>query len=351
MNILENEDVLRRLFDHYIKTRIARTNLSHKNTFYGLVNGVDVENYMFNNNDLVVSDDVQSQLDASVTKFFLQWFGFPRFCCDNEVVVKYIDKFGDFDVNMAPLLFDRVVEYISQNASPNDAENYIEYMKNCMKSEDKDWIYYNSEKITKGSKQKDTAHRLYVNLDADDSRILAKHFIEGCSEMGITYNFKLAKTKRDDIVVIYARDQEDIITYLKIINEFKVSNPNIEFNDPPLLTMELVDGIGYGQEPVDSTQSYTGIRTDLIFEAFTGAINHTLFTAAFGRNNDRYKDMTIESIANNMFDMPAFKPKLQECFVVSEYDIDVDNFACNGSGNSLNFDEIKSSMLSGTGKQ
>ena len=102
-------------------------------------------------------------------------------------------------------------------------------------------------------KFKKCEHRLYVNPDSEDLFQFMNYFVDKCEEKDLAYYFKFCKDfSRDDNFVIYSSTDE-LTKYIGVLNDIKLEHPDLvsRFKEPPLLTGEINDWIGYGSEPVE----------------------------------------------------------------------------------------------------
>lgn len=128
-------------------------------------------------------------------------------------------------------------------------------------------IYVSSEELTGyRNRESNNDHRLYLNLQLQDIFKIGRYILEKCEERGLSYEYKIIPNdKREDNFVMYS-STENLPKYLKILQEIKEKYPEMisRQKEPPLLTGEINNWIGYGTNPEDDMSSYNSKRTNYI---------------------------------------------------------------------------------------
>ena len=133
-------------------------------------------------------------------------------------------------------------------------------------SNDNEWQIIDSRNETGTNKRikelSEIKHRLYLNLANCDIHRFANYFIVKCQEQKIPYSFKIAKdTSRDDSIILFS-DDELLDSYLNVLEQIKNEYPDIveRSYDTPVLCGKINNWIGYGEEPINSFDSYINTR-------------------------------------------------------------------------------------------
>lgn len=114
------------------------------------------------------------------------------------------------------------------------------------------WEHVSYTMISSGTKKiPKIDHRLYVNPDSEDLFEFMNYFVDKCEEKELPFYFKFCKEfSRDDAFVIYS-STDDLLDYVKILKSIQKEHPDLvsRFKEPPLLSGEIDNWIGYGSEP------------------------------------------------------------------------------------------------------
>lgn len=141
------------------------------------------------------------------------------------------------------------------------------------------WNFVLSSNIN-GTREQDIKpkYRLYINSEASDTYQILAGFIGKCSQAKIPYYLKFIEEPRDykeraDSIVIWA-DEKTLFKYYNILNQLQREIPNIvsRCSEPPILTMQINNWIGFGEEPKENDESYTTARIKLLMESINNAL-------------------------------------------------------------------------------
>jgi len=156
-------------------------------------------------------------------------------------------------------------------------EKYPLIKKYGMMYPDNNWIFLSSRYINGTRKNDiDAKYRLYINTGANDLYKIVSSFIYKCYDNKLPFDLKFVKFAEDlsiraDSIVIWA-DENTLFEYLKILNEIQEKRADIALRckKPPILTMQINDWIGFGEEPPKG--SYTDYRVELLRNSIEKAL-------------------------------------------------------------------------------
>lgn len=156
-------------------------------------------------------------------------------------------------------------------------EKYPLIKKYGMIYPDNSWIFLSSRYMN-GTRKNDInpKYRLYINTEARDLYKIVSAFIYKCYDNKLPFDLKFIKFAEDlsirsDSIVIWA-DENTLFEYIKILNEMQEKRGDIisRCKKPPILTMQINDWIGFGEEPPKS--SYTYYRVELLRNSIEKAL-------------------------------------------------------------------------------
>lgn len=148
-------------------------------------------------------------------------------------------------------------------------------MKKILKShtyhdEDIMGFHFDSQLHDKTPKRETPEVKFYINA-GEDSYKVAKLFLDKCREQNMeSYYFKVVdpmykEQNRTDKLCIYST-VEHAKSFLEIIKQIQIENPNINFNKPPLTTGVIDNFIGFGTDTLDNDLSYNQTIAEVVEE-------------------------------------------------------------------------------------
>ena len=142
----------------------------------------------------------------------------------------------------------------------------LEKMKNNLEKYFKHWIQIESNVAKKNTRN----IKLYLSIDNSSLYSFANKFLLASLNQDLKdFSFKVNNNQsinRRDNVVIYC-NEENIGTYIKIVQEVIKENPNFIFNSPHLLGIPYDNNIFCGVDYENGNISYTDRLCETIFEA------------------------------------------------------------------------------------
>ena len=131
-------------------------------------------------------------------------------------------------------------------------------------------FHFDSQLHDKTPKRETPEVKFYINA-GEDSYKVAKLFLDKCREQNMeSYYFKVVdpmykEQSRTDKLCIYST-VEHAKSFLEIIRQIKIENPNINFNKPPLTTGVIDNFIGFGTDTLDNDLSYNQTIAEVVEE-------------------------------------------------------------------------------------
>lgn len=172
--------------------------------------------------------------------------------------------------------------------------------------------------------------RLYVNCEKQDLMKIANLFTDKCNSKEIPSYFKYVSNNstRSDQIVIYSNLKE-LKNYIQILQEIGEQNPDIikRCGKPPLLVGRVNEWIGIGDEPKEKKESYTTLRSSIIYDV----LERNIPTESDEISMDMY---TTENL-----DYTKIREELKEAF--KGINIDIDTFAFNNENLQLYMSDDK----------
>lgn len=172
--------------------------------------------------------------------------------------------------------------------------------------------------------------RLYVNCEKQDLMKIANLFTDKCNSKEIPSYFKYVSNNstRSDQIVIYSNLKE-LKNYIQILQEIGEQNPDIikRCGKPPLLVGRVNEWIGIGDEPREKKESYTTLRSSIIYDV----LERNIPTESDEISMDVY---TTENL-----DYTKIREELKEAF--KGIGIDIDTFAFNNENLQLYMSDDK----------
>ena len=120
--------------------------------------------------------------------------------------------------------------------------------------------------------------KFYLNAGIDTYKV-AQLFQQKCEQAKLNYYFKVVNAVKDyefrrtDKMCIYT-EFKDAKKFLEIIREIKVENPDINFQQPPILTGRIDGFVGTGMDNVKGKNSYNGIMSKVCYDAVTSTFQN-----------------------------------------------------------------------------
>lgn len=115
-------------------------------------------------------------------------------------------------------------------------------------------------------------HRLYLNCRNCDIHFLIRRLREKFEEKNLDYRLKFdtSEDARDDKIILYS-DTMHLMDYITVLKEVERDYPDFMKYalNTPLLTGNIDSWIGYGEEPVYSTESYNDLRAHILYQCIT----------------------------------------------------------------------------------
>lgn len=172
--------------------------------------------------------------------------------------------------------------------------------------------------------------RLYVNCEKQDLMKLANLFTDKCNNKEIPSYFKYVSndSERSDQIVIYSNLKE-LKNYIQILQEIGKQNPDIKerCGKPPLLVGKIDEWIGIGDEPREKKESYTTLRSSIIYDVLE-------------RNIPTESDeISMDVYTTKNLDYTKIREELKEAF--KGIGIDIDTFAFNNENLQLYMSDDK----------
>ncbi|MBR3229929.1 MAG: hypothetical protein IKF91_03785 [Bacilli bacterium] len=293
-NPLEDSDVIKRLISAY-----ASSALSLGGFYSKLINTVQKEHV---NGQYYVKD-----ADKFYSMMFNKW--------KNSIVSMTKDDFDElYRRGSFGLDFIKMREYLKSvpdvstmeesneifSGSKVDAElkKALDKYKWSSFGENSGWVHVCSRYLTaKKDEYPNVEHRLYLNTESLDTYKMITLFVQKCDEYHLPYYFKFDEyADRDDTIVVYS-STENLSKYIDILEEIKRENPLLvsRIKKPPVLTGQLDGFIGYGSEPLKTSdgklQSFNGVRSKIIEDVLS-----KLFRKYVGDNYDSIRNGLIAKI-------------------------------------------------------
>lgn len=299
-NPLEDDDVIKRLISAY-----ASSALSLGGFYSKLINTVQKEHV---NGQYYVKD-----ADKFYSMMFNKW--------KNSIVSMTKDDFDElYRRGSFGLDFIKMREYLKSvpdvstmeeaneifSGSKVDAElkKALDKYKWSSFGENSGWVHVCSRYLTaKKDEYPNVEHRLYLNTESLDTYKMITLFVQKCDEYHLPYYFKFDEyADRDDTIVVYS-STENLSKYIDILEEIKRENPLLvsRIKKPPVLTGQLDGFIGYGSEPLKTSdgklQSFNGVRSKIIEDVLS-----KLFRKYVGDNYDSIRNGLIAKINEAIFE-------------------------------------------------
>ena len=120
--------------------------------------------------------------------------------------------------------------------------------------------------------------KFYLNAGIDTYKV-AQLFQQKCEQAKLNYYFKVVNAVKDyefrrtDKMCIYT-EFKNAKKFLEIIREIKVENPDINFQQPPILTGRIDGFVGTGMDNVKGKNSYNGIMSKVCYDAVTSTFQN-----------------------------------------------------------------------------
>ena len=167
---------------------------------------------------------------------------------------------------------------LAGNTNNEDINDAIDKYKYSAIGEGSGWNHIYSKYIAcKNESTPIITHRLYINVDSFDVYKLAILFLKKCLNNNVPYYFKFDRyAARTDTLVIYSSD-EYLMNYISFLKEIKSENPELisRIGEPPLLTGNIDNWIGYGSEPLADNngkkRSFNSVRAKIIESSISSA--------------------------------------------------------------------------------
>lgn len=121
--------------------------------------------------------------------------------------------------------------------------------------------------------------KFYLNAGIDTYKV-AQLFQQKCEQAKLNYHFKVVNADRDfefrrtDKMCIYT-ELKDAKKFLEIIREIKVENPDINFQQPPILAGRIDGFVGIGMDKIKGKNtSYNAIMSEVCYDAVTSVFQN-----------------------------------------------------------------------------
>ena len=226
----------------------------------------------FGIDDKVVSKYIPQARDELEVYLFNTWkenlLKYASTCDDKKVreLARYVNNFDPKTT--------REIEQIHRDLDKHE-DLYETYWKYDYKRLGRytDWTHICSDLVQfDNSYDRNISHRLYVNCDSHITEVIAKMFIDRCTELGLGYYFKYDEyADRADSLVVYSNTAY-LPVYARILKEIKVELESADkklknaFHKPSLLTGSIDGWLGYGSEPSKEEDTFLQ-RSDRSYNA------------------------------------------------------------------------------------
>lgn len=173
--------------------------------------------------------------------------------------------------------------------------NYNSYLESIM-NENNEWIHINSMWLDEFEKKDENVqNRFYLNIENEDLHAVVGLLIKKITKKGLPYHFKFSTGIRDDSIVIYT-DNNHFNDYVELLRELRNENKELfkRAKKPPILTGKIDEWIGYGSEPTENGESYTGKRAAIMEKTL-----NKIYYAYLSNNQEKkiiYNNMNISII-------------------------------------------------------
>ena len=158
------------------------------------------------------------------------------------------------------------------------------------------WTYLTSSFFKTPTNPYTIEDRLYINSNPSDTYKLLNLLIKEFDINNLDYCLKFTTdSNRDDSIVIYS-SSKDLEKYVAILEKISKENKELitKLNNPPILTGQIYNWLGYGCEPMDHLLSYSTIRAHLMYDAITNATHKWLLENQDTKIKYRRKVMTFK---------------------------------------------------------
>lgn len=264
-NPLDNPATIERLIDIYSKTDI-------NSSYYGnLVKPITPKNtgkYYHEDADefFALLFNLWKQKAVTMTKEeFIDLYRRRKLDQDFVAMRNYLKTVPDVQTEA------QANDILNGNTNNPEVNNALDKYKYSSLGETTGWNHICSKYVAcKNESTPIIVHRLYLNVDSFDVYKLATLFTKKCIKNNVPYYFKFDRyASRADSFVIYSSD-EYLTTYISFLREIKKEHPELvsRIGEPPLLTGNIDNWIGYGSEPLKDkngkNRSFNNVRAKII---------------------------------------------------------------------------------------
>lgn len=196
-----------------------------------------------------------------ITRTKIEWLQLIEKGVINEdifALVECLKKFPD------ALTYNDILDYIgyiNQMGLDNLLQKYGDG-EHCFTSTNTG-IYINSSCITASrDKEMKIEHRLYFNVPGSYRHYFVNILIDECQAHNLPYYIKIFENEdRADNVILYC-ETSTLLEYISLLNQMEVKYEKLinKLLSPSVLTGKINDWIGYGAEPKQQWNSYSGFR-------------------------------------------------------------------------------------------
>lgn len=298
-NPLEDDDVIKKLISAYGNSPFVFGGL------YGNITNLEEEksNFIVNKKDADVFYSMMfnkwKNSIVSMTKDeFDELYRRGSFGLDFKKMRKYLKSIPDVST------MEEADEIFSGSKVDAELKEALDKYKWSSLGEYSGWVHVCSRYLTaKKDEYPNVEHRLYLNIERSDLYKFITLFSQKCDEHHLSYYYKFDEfAGRDDTIVVYS-STENLLNYIEILEEIKKDNPDLvsRMKKPPILTGRIDDFIGYGSEPLKTSdgklQSFNGVRSKIIEDVLS-----KLFRKYVGDNYDSIRNGLIAKINEAIFE-------------------------------------------------
>ena len=298
-NPLEDDNVIKKLIKAYGNSPFVFGGL------YGNITNLEEEksNFIVNKKDADVFYSMMfnkwKNSIVSMTKDeFDELYRRGSFGLDFKKMRKYLKSIPDVST------MEEADEIFSGSNVDAELKKALDKYKWSSLGEYSGWVHVCSRYLTaKKDEYPNVEHRLYLNIERSDLYKFITLFSQKCDEHHLPYYYKFDEfAGRDDTIVVYS-STENLLNYIEILEEIKKDNPDLvsRMKKPPILTGRIDDFIGYGSEPLKTSdgklQSFNGVRSKIIEDVLS-----KLFRKYVGDNYDSIRNCLIAKINEAIFE-------------------------------------------------
>lgn len=197
-----------------------------------------------------------------------------------EITIKNQEKYRQYnEAGLYPDMVKKTQEQVMKETGLTEEDIFIIRTVNKLRSQFDGGnfvmgFHINRKNLQQAQKRPSTDMKFYINAGVDTYKI-AGEFWKKCNERKLDYYFKVARPycyeeDRNDKMCVYI-SADKAAEFIKILREIRMENPDLDYQNPPILAGTVDDWIGVGVDPEKKKgsrrASYNQLRSEIIAEA------------------------------------------------------------------------------------